>query len=160
MEASMTTNRPPACLVLAIGMIIIQVLSQAPVAASPAVQVDSLVSDYDDLAVKANALIEEYREARKSGTAPDRDKGLQLRRAVGELMKKIRRYDQEHALAAKRRHVPYAQRPHVLNVLKACDHMQGTLEMEMRANDFIQLAVRYEQKWREADLRLRENEPK
>jgi hypothetical protein len=160
MEASMTTNRPPACWALTIGMIIIHVLSQAPVAASPAVQVDSLVSEYDDMAVKANALIEEYREARKNGAPTDREKGLGLRRAVGELMKKVRRYDQQHALAARRRHVPYEQRPHVLNLLKACDHMQGTLELEMKANDFLQLALRYEQKWREADLRLRENEPK
>jgi hypothetical protein len=160
MEAFMITNRPPACLALAIGMLIIQVLSQATVSASPAVQIDSLVSEYDDLSVKASALIEEYREARKSGTPTDRDKGLQLRRAVGELMKKVRRYDQEHALAARRRHVPYEQRPHVLDVLKACDHMQGILEIEMKANDFLQLAVRYEQKWREADLRLRENAPK
>jgi hypothetical protein len=155
----MITNRRQACVMFAVGMMVISLVSQTSLA-SPPVQIDNLVSEYDDLAVKANALIEEFREIRKAGTVPDREKGLLLRRAVGELMKKVRRYDREHALAAARRKVPYEDRPHVLNVLKACDQMQGTLEIEMKANDFLQLGMRYEQKWREADLRLRESEPR
>jgi len=159
MKARTTMNGPLVCRALGICTIFIALWSPATFA-SPPVQVDSLVLEYDDLAVKANALIEEFRDARKAGTMPDRDKGLLLRRAVSDLIKKVRRYDREHALAATRRKVPYEQRSHVLNVLKACDHMQGTLEIEMKANDFLQLAVRYEQKWRDADLRLRESEPK
>jgi hypothetical protein len=155
----MTTNRRQACVMFTVGMMAISLVSQASFA-SPPVQVVDLVSEYDDLAVKANALIEEFREIRKAGTVPDREKGLMLRRAVGELMKKVRRYDREHALAAARRKVPYEDRPHVLNVLKAVDQMQGTLEIEMSANDFLQLGMRYEQKWREADLRLRQSEPR
>ena len=155
----MTTNGRQACWMCAVGMITFALLSQATVA-SPPVRVEGLVSEYDDLAVKANALIEEFREIRKTGAVPAREKGLLLRRAVGELMKKVRRYDREHALAATRRKVPYEDRPQVLKVLKACDQMQGTLEIEMKANDFLQLAIRYEQKWREADLRLRESEPR
>jgi len=150
----MTMNRRQARRIVALAMMTVAVLSQAAFA-SPAVQVEGLVSEYDDLAVKANALIEEFRDVRKAGGVPDREKGLLVRRAVGEFMKKVRRYDREHALAAARRKVPYENRPQVLNVLKACDQMQGTLEIEMKANDFLQLGIRYEQKWREADLRLR-----
>ena len=153
----MTTNRQQAWRIVVLAMMSIVLLSQSAFA-SPAVNVDGLMSEYDDLAVKANALIEEYRELRKAGGVPDREKGLLLRRAVGELMKKVRRYDREHALAASRRHVPYEDRPHVLNILKAVDQMQGALEIEMKANDFLQLGIRYEQKWREADMRLRASE--
>jgi hypothetical protein len=155
----MISNRWQACRIFGLAMITVALLSQTTFA-EPPMQIDSLVSEYDDLAVKANALIEEFREVRKTGTVPDREKGLLLRREVGELMKKVRRYDREHALAATRRKVPYEDRPHVLNVLKACDQMQGTLEIEMKANDFLQLGMRYEQKWRDADLRLRESEPR
>lgn len=153
----MTTNRRQACRIVVLAMITVVLLSHSAFAA-PAVTVDGLISEYDDLAVKANALIEEFRELRKAGGVPDREKGLLLRRAVGELMKKVRRYDREHALAASRRKVPYEDRPHVLNILKAVDQMQGTLEIEMKANDFLQLGIRYEQKWRDADLRMRTNE--
>src|SRR5207248_10154878 len=83
MEARMTTNRPLACRALGICMMIVAVLPAVTFAGAPSVKVESLLLDYDDLAVKANALIEAYREARKTGTTMDRDKGLVMRRAVG-----------------------------------------------------------------------------
>ncbi|WP_447976859.1 hypothetical protein [Candidatus Nitrospira bockiana] len=119
---------------------------------------NELRAEYHDLAAQAEPLLTAVREARRDGNISDRDQVLFLRKAIGDLLKKIRRYDQEHVLALRRRQIPYDERRQVLDLLRAADEMNRTLEAEMRANDWLRLAEKSEQAWRRAHEQIVEKQ--
>lgn len=118
--------------------------------------VAQFLDEYHALAEKTAPLLNDIRGGRQRGELIKRDDVLIMRKAVSDLMKKIRKYDQDHVLGARRKGRPYEERADVLTLLRACDGMNRVLDAEVKVNDWLQLVRRYEESWKQAEAALPE----
>jgi len=129
---------------------LVWIASTAVVSAQPTTPAH-FVSEYHELVKKATPLLEEIRAARQRGELIKRDDVLLMRKAVSDLIRKVRKYDQDHVLAARRKGLAYDERSEILTVLRACDGMNRVLDAEIKVNDWLQLVRRYEDSWKQAE---------
>lgn len=124
-----------------------------PSVASEEPTLAAILAEYDRVKPGVHALTDEIRESRKAGAASISGKTLEVRKQIGDLVKRLRQFDKEHLRASKGART-YADRSTILKLFHTCDAMLRLIDAETKSTDFQLLGLKYEEMWKQADTAL------